>query len=143
MPKSSIDDRTTSFDEIELGYSKDLAIREAKRCLQCDLRLNISSVQLPPEKWFTFEKDEILKVPENSGVIQLVDENREVTLIQGTMTLKSTLLDLLTSNKEACHFMFEEDEMYTKRESELLQQFLQAHGSLPKGNESDLDDDLF
>ena len=32
--------------------------------------------------------------------------------------------------------------MYTKRESELLQQFMQGFGRFPKGNE-DLDDDLF
>jgi len=32
--------------------------------------------------------------------------------------------------------------MYTKRESELLQQFMQEFGRFPKGNE-DLADDLF
>mgnify|MGYP005860348927 CR=1 FL=1 len=31
--------------------------------------------------------------------------------------------------------------MYTKRESELIQQFLQEHGRLPEGN--DVLDDLF
>jgi hypothetical protein len=32
--------------------------------------------------------------------------------------------------------------MYTKRESELLQQFMQEFGRFPEGNE-ELDDDLF
>jgi NADPH-dependent glutamate synthase beta subunit-like oxidoreductase/Pyruvate/2-oxoacid:ferredoxin oxidoreductase delta subunit len=143
MPKIPISDRTSSFDEIELGFDEDLAIREAERCLQCDLRLNISSVQMPPEKWLVFEKNAIIDMPEKSGVIQLLDESKEIILIQGTMTLRSTLLDLLGSADEACFFIVEEDEMYTKRESELIQQFLQAHGSLPRGNEEDLDDDLF
>ncbi|MFW9917091.1 MAG: FAD-dependent oxidoreductase, partial [Candidatus Thorarchaeota archaeon] len=143
MPKIPISDRTSSFDEIELGFDEDLAIREAERCLQCDLRLTISSVQLPPEKWLVFERSTIIDVPEKSGVIQLLDENKEIILIQGTLTLRTTLLDLLDSAEEACFFAFEEDEMYTKRESELIQQFLQAHGSLPRGNEEDLDDDLF
>jgi NADPH-dependent glutamate synthase beta subunit-like oxidoreductase len=30
-------DRRTSFDEIELGFTEEVAIREAKRCLRCDL----------------------------------------------------------------------------------------------------------
>jgi len=143
MPKIPIEDRTGCFDEIELGFDEDQAIREAERCLQCDLRLNISSVRLPPEKWLHFEEAQILEVPEGAGVIQLSDESREIVLIQGTMSLRSTLQELRVSNQEARFFMFEEDEMFTKRESELLQQFLQSHGSLPKGNESVLDDDLF
>jgi hypothetical protein len=31
--------------------------------------------------------------------------------------------------------MFEKAPMYTKRESELLQEFLQQHGRLPEGND--------
>ncbi len=143
MPKIPVNERVTNFDEIELGFDKKTAVNEAKRCLQCDLRLHISPIQLPPEKWLSFEEEEIMAVPQSSGVIQLLNENKEVFLIQGTMDLRSTLLDLFSSNDEAHFFIYEEDEMYTKRESELLQQFLQAHGSLPKGNESELDDDLF
>ncbi|MFX1511892.1 MAG: FAD-dependent oxidoreductase [Promethearchaeota archaeon] len=143
MPKIPVNERITNFDEIELGFDKKTAVNEAKRCLQCDLRLHIFPVHLPPEKWLSFEEKEIMVIPQSSGVIQLLDEKKEVFLIQGTMDLRSTLLDLYTSNDEAQFFIYEEDEMYTKRESELLQQFLQAHGSLPRGNESELDDDLF
>jgi NADH-quinone oxidoreductase subunit F len=32
-------DRRTSFNEIELGFSEEIAIREAKRCLRCDLEV--------------------------------------------------------------------------------------------------------
>ncbi|MFX0113329.1 MAG: FAD-dependent oxidoreductase [Candidatus Hodarchaeota archaeon] len=143
MPKLPINERTASFNEIELGFDKDMAVQEAERCLQCDIRLHISPVQFPPEKWLPFEEQIVGGVSDNSGVIQLLDENKEIILIQGTMTLRSTLMDLLASNEDACFFMVVEDEMFTKRESELIQQYLQAHGALPPGNESDLDDDLF
>jgi hypothetical protein len=33
--------------------------------------------------------------------------------------------------------------MYAKRESELLQQYLQQFGGLPEGNAAELDDDLY
>ncbi|MBM3155710.1 MAG: FAD-dependent oxidoreductase, partial [Chloroflexi bacterium] len=37
MPKLSADERKASFDEIECGFPDEIAIREAKRCLRCDL----------------------------------------------------------------------------------------------------------
>ncbi|MFQ5979366.1 MAG: FAD-dependent oxidoreductase [Candidatus Heimdallarchaeota archaeon] len=143
MPKTPIIDRTANFEEIELGYDRKLAINEANRCLQCDLRLALSPVQFPPEKWLPFERKSIDEISEKSGVVQLLDVGKEVILIQGTISLRASLLDLLGSSEDAHFFVAEEDEMYTKRESELIQQFLQAHGSLPRGNESDLEDDLF
>lgn len=42
--------RLSGFDEIEHGYDKEKALCEAARCLQCDLRLKISSVGMPPKK---------------------------------------------------------------------------------------------
>ena len=48
---------------------------------------------------------------------------------------------LLSSRHEAKYFDYEEDPMYTKRESEFIQQYLQQHGHLPPGNEEV--DDLF
>ncbi len=47
----------------------------------------------------------------------------------------------LTAKQDAKFFTFEENRMYTKRESELIQQFLQKKGSMPKYN--DELDDLF
>ena len=37
MPILSAEDRKGSFEEIEIGYSEERAIVEAKRCLRCDL----------------------------------------------------------------------------------------------------------
>jgi len=52
-----------------------------------------------------------------------------------------TLQKKLDETPDARYFTFEGDPMYTKRKSELIQQYLQKHGHLPPGNEEI--DDLF
>ena len=42
--------RLHDFGEVEKGYNEDTALRESFRCLQCDLRLQISPVKLPPKR---------------------------------------------------------------------------------------------
>jgi hypothetical protein len=37
MPRLPPAERKTNFDEIERGFSEEVARREAKRCLRCDL----------------------------------------------------------------------------------------------------------
>ncbi|MFX1321425.1 MAG: FAD-dependent oxidoreductase [Promethearchaeota archaeon] len=142
MPLLSLEKRQTSFNEIELGFDEDLAMEEANRCLRCDLRFEISPVILPPQKWLELTSENIQTVPETEGAIQVLNENQEIILIQGTANLHLTLEEQLNTNKKACYFNYEEDPMYTKKESELLQQFMQEFGRFPEGNE-DLDDDLF
>jgi len=44
-----IEQRLDSFREIELGFDEETAIDEAKKCLKCPLRLQISPVELPPD----------------------------------------------------------------------------------------------
>jgi NADPH-dependent glutamate synthase beta subunit-like oxidoreductase len=142
MPTIPISERLKGFNEIELGYNEDIAVEEANRCLRCDLRLNISPVIFPPEKWLELSAENVQNVPENEGAFQLLDENRQVIFIQGTPNLRQVIGEKLSSMPNACYFGFEEDPMYTKRESELLQQFMQEFGRMPEGNE-ELDDDLF
>jgi NADPH-dependent glutamate synthase beta subunit-like oxidoreductase len=36
MPKLSAEQRRKNFDEVECGFSKEMAIQEARRCLRCD-----------------------------------------------------------------------------------------------------------
>ncbi|NIO16828.1 MAG: FAD-dependent oxidoreductase [Deltaproteobacteria bacterium] len=36
MPKLMVEQRSGSFQEVEIGYSKDMAVEEARRCLRCD-----------------------------------------------------------------------------------------------------------
>ncbi|MFW9826070.1 MAG: FAD-dependent oxidoreductase, partial [Candidatus Thorarchaeota archaeon] len=142
MPLLSLERRKTSFDEIELGFDEKLALEEASRCLRCDLRFGISPVILPPQKWLDLTTENIQNVPEFEGVIQILNENQEIILIQGTQNIRLAVEEQSISNSKACYFEYVEDPMYTKRESELLQQFMQQFGRFPEGNE-DLDDDLF
>jgi hypothetical protein len=81
-------------------------------------------------------------VPEIEGAIHILNEKQEIILIQGTPNLRLALEEQLSINSKACYFKYEEDPMFTKRESELLQQFMQEFGRFPEGNE-ELDDDLF
>ncbi len=142
MPLLSLEKRQSSFNEIELGFDEKLALEEANRCLRCDLRFEISSVILPPQKWLDLTVENIQNVPETEGVIQILNENQEIILIQGTQNMCLALEEQLGTNAKACYFDYDEDPMFTKRESELLQQFMQEFGRFPEGNE-DLDDDLF
>ncbi|MFX0004123.1 MAG: FAD-dependent oxidoreductase [Candidatus Hodarchaeota archaeon] len=142
MPLLSLEKRQSSFNEIELGFNENLALDEANRCLRCDLRFEISPIVLPPQKWLDLTTGNVQNVPETEGVIQILNENQEIILIQGTSNIHLALEEQLLTNSKACYFNFDEDPMYTKRESELLQQFMQEFGRFPEGNE-DLDDDLF
>ena len=55
------------------------------------------------------------------------------------MNLRSEIEEQLELNENARYFMYDEEPMYTKRESELLQQFIAEHGEMPEGNR-ELDD---
>ncbi|MCX8204786.1 MAG: FAD-dependent oxidoreductase [Candidatus Nezhaarchaeota archaeon] len=127
-------ERRACFATVEGDFSKDQAVREASRCLRCDLRLTISSPILPPERWVSFTAEAIEAVPEVEGVIQLLSENKEVIYIKGTANMREELRQLLGTAAEAKYFTWEEAKMYTSRESELLQRFIQLHGRLPKMN---------
>jgi hypothetical protein len=83
-------------------------------------------------------------VPDTEGVFQLLDADKKVIRISGTATMQQGLKECLDDPGEAKWFVWEEDPMYTKRESELMQQYLQEHGEMPSGGGGDDDlDDLF
>jgi len=48
-----VEQRLSSFSEIDHGYDEEAALEESLRCLQCDLRLKISAVKLPPKRGST------------------------------------------------------------------------------------------
>lgn len=103
-------------------------------------KLALTPVPLPPsERWLPLEPGQVARVPEVEGVYQLLDQAREVIRIAGTMHLRRALEDELRDNRVACFFTYEVEPMYTRRESELIQQFVQEHGRLP-GGEDELDD---
>jgi hypothetical protein len=64
-----------------------------------------------------------------------------VLSIKGTANLRQELVRALEDNDKAAWFDFEEDKMYSKRESELIQKYLQEHGQMPGGGSDD--EDLF
>jgi formate dehydrogenase (NADP+) beta subunit len=133
--------RKLSFDEIALGFTDDQAVQEARRCLQCDLRLHMRCNPPPPVKALPFDAEHIGRIPESEGVFQLLGGEHQVLSIKGTANLRQELLAALDANSKAAWFEFEEDKMYSKRESELLQRFLQQHGEMPAAG--DELDDLF
>jgi hypothetical protein len=130
--------RRSDWDEIAAGLDREAARAEAARCLQCDLRLDLSDAPRPPERVFELCEEQLERVPSAAGVFRLYDAERAVYAIIGTADLRGALEERLDA-EQATFFDFETDEMYTARESELLQQHLAAHGELPPG-EDDLDD---
>ncbi|MEM3011074.1 MAG: FAD-dependent oxidoreductase [Candidatus Bathyarchaeia archaeon] len=142
MPCLPVEKRQGNFAEVELGFDEKLAREEAERCLRCDLRLTIKQPVLPPEKWMKFEPSFVEKAPQSEGVFQLLDENKKVIYIKGTINLRKELEEQLKTNKKAKFFLYEEAKMFTMRESELLQQFLKKHGKLPEQNIG-LEEDLY
>ncbi len=50
MPCVDNSKRLSGFTEVELGYDEPIALKEAKRCFRCDMRLRISAPVLPPVK---------------------------------------------------------------------------------------------
>jgi len=44
------EERQGNFNVVEQTYAEDAAVKEAQRCLYCDLRLNISPVKFPPKR---------------------------------------------------------------------------------------------
>jgi len=142
MPSLPIEKRRGNFIEVEQGFDEEMAVDEARRCLRCDLRLQISQPPLPPEKWLKFEAGNVENVPETEGVYQLLDENKLVVYIKGTLNLRKELEEQLATNPKVSYFLYEEAKMFTMRESELLQRFLKRYGKLPEQNMG-LEEDLY
>lgn len=133
-------ERHRGFREVVLGYGAEQARKEAGRCLQCDLRLYMNENPAPPQKWLPFDEENINRVPDAEGVFQLLDGEYNIMVIKGTADLRRELRMALDENDRAVWFEFEEDKMFSQRESELIQKYLQEHGEMPGGGDSDLDD---
>lgn len=139
VPERDAASRKLGFEEIALGFTDAQAVQEARRCLQCDLRLHLRCNPAASVKALPFDAEHIGQIPESEGVFQLLDRVHQVLSIKGTANLRQELLAARSSNSKAAWFKFEEDPMYTKRESELLQRYLQQHGEMPTGG-NELDD---
>ena len=133
------ENRKNSFMPIELCYTNESAISEASRCLQCDLRLNIGHNPHPPEKFITFDMANINKIENECGVIQLLDSEKQIFLIKGSADIKETLEEFFDDDKDASYFVYEYDQLFTKKESELVQDYVRKYGKMPDSGD-DLDD---
>jgi NADPH-dependent glutamate synthase beta subunit-like oxidoreductase len=144
IPKINPGVRKENFEMVESCYGEKQAKQESSRCLRCDLRLKILPVTLPPDKWLELTNENVTEVPAVEGVYQLRDENKVIIVIKGSQNIQADLKEKLNSDTKAKYFWYEQDPMYTKRESELIQQFLQQFGKMPEGDgEGDELDDLF
>ena len=129
------------LEKAEPPLKQEEAVAEARRCLRCELRLLFGKPVLPPKKksWADFIPENVAEVPEAEGIYQLLDENENVIYIKGAMNMRQEMEEQLETNANARYFMYERDEMFTKKESELLQQYIAEYGEMPEGNR-ELDD---
>lgn len=138
-PCLPVEKRKGEFSEVALGFDEATAAGESGRCLQCDLRLQISPVILPSVEWLEFTPENVSSAPETDGVFRLLDEGKEVIYIGSGQNIREGLQEIQESGddwvEKARYLHFEETMMYTMRESELIQHFLQEHGRLPEGND--------
>ena len=106
-------------------------------------RTTLRPAVLPPEERVLFHAETVARVPAREGVYRLVAADGTVLQISGVRDLREGLREALSSGlgSEAAFFAYEEDPMYTQRESELLAYHVQEHGSLPQRN--DMSGDLF
>lgn len=136
--------RRSGFGVLQQTLTEQQARTEAKRCLQCFIRQRVSPAVLPPEFWQPLNHEALAIVPETEGVVQLLNDDKKVIGIMGAQNLRLCLQECLENPGDARLFTYEEDAMYTKRESELIQQHLQKYGELPgSGTGGDDLDDLY
>lgn len=129
--------RKTGFGLIERTFSEKEAIAEASRCLMCHIRKSLSPVTFPPERIQPFDEKSIATVPDTDGVCQLLNDDKKVIQITGVANMQKMLTECLENPGEAKWFICEEDPMYSKRETELIQQYLQKYGEMPGGRGGD------
>jgi predicted molibdopterin-dependent oxidoreductase YjgC len=106
---------------------------------KCGAKLSLSAVVLPPKHTLPFTAEAVESVPEDEGVIQLLDEKGNVAYIAGSSNMRKELKECLKSSKGVACFVFEPDSMYTQRQNELLSQYIETHGNQPRIN-AELDD---
>ena len=126
--------------EVEKGFNDATARAEAARCFKCNLAPEISDAMLPPESWLEFNVRVVDGITPGSGVFQLLDADKNVLMIKGVENLKQGLTEQLGRANEAVAFTYEEAAMYTSRESQMIQAYLQEHGKMPGGGSDELDD---
>ncbi|MCC4117339.1 FAD-dependent oxidoreductase [Aromatoleum toluclasticum] len=133
-------EQRTGWDEVELGFDDATARAEAARCFKCNLAPKIADAVLPPESSLKFDEATIASVPTESGVFQLLDAEKNVLMIKGVENLREGLMEQFERGGDATNFVFEEAALFTSRESQMIQAYLQQFGKMPGGGSDELDD---
>jgi formate dehydrogenase (NADP+) beta subunit len=132
------------WNEVEKGFDDATARAEAARCFKCNLAPKISDSVLPPETWLEFAPGPVAAVSSESGVFQLLDADKNVLMIKGVENLRAGLEEQLergaNGDNSAKYFVFEEAALFTSRESQMIQAYLQQYGKMPGGGSDELDD---
>lgn len=128
------------WDEVERGFSDEQARAEASRCLKCDLAPRIMEAVLPPASWLDFTPEVVAAVTQDAGVFQLLDAEKNVLMIKGVAALREGLQEQLGRAQAARYFVYEPAAMYTSRESQMIQAYLQQYGKMPGGGADELDE---
>lgn len=128
------------WDEVEQGFDDTTARAEAARCFKCNLAPKIAGSVLPPEAWLEFAQEPIDTIGTEAGVFQLLSQDKQVLMIKGVENLRAGLQAQLGKHEAARYFVAEEAAMYTSRESQLIQAYLQQYGKMPGGGADELDD---
>ena len=128
---------------MELGFDDATARAEAARCFKCNLAPTIVNAPLPPESWLALDAATVAGVTTESGVYQLLDGDKKVLAIKGVENLREGLEAMLDKAEIAPYFTAEEAPFFSQRENQLVQAYMQQHGSMPPGVGADEMDDLF
>jgi hypothetical protein len=136
-------EKRANWDEVELGFDDATARAEAARCMKCNLAPTIVDAPLPPESWLGLDVATVAGVTTESGVYQLLDKDKKVLAIKGVENLREGLEAMLDKAEIAPYFTVEEAPFFSQRENQLVQAYMQQHGSMPPGVGADEMDDLF
>lgn len=123
-----------------------LCISDCGLCGQCAVvdQIGTSAVASPARQpRLRLDSDAPASLPQSPGVFRLLGDGGEALYIAGVADLRQGVTRALQEPvvSSAVYFDFEEDSLYTQRESELLTIYAQECGHLPPGN--DLGDELF
>lgn len=128
------------WDEVEKGFDDATARAEAARCFKCNLAPKIADAVLPPEFSLEFTPPVVSGITCEAGVFQLLNADKSVLMIKGVENLREGLTEQLGRVAGAVNFIFEEAAMFTSRESQIIQAYLQEHGKMPGGGADEMDD---
>jgi len=97
-------------------------------------KLGLKPVPEPPRRVLRLDGESLARVPAAEGVYQLCDAEGKVLRIKGVLNLREALAEELDRGA-AASFVYEEDPMYTARETQLIQQHIARYGSMPGDDE--------